>query len=241
MVAVYGLVMFALQFSLIFVGISLGIAAGMSSLLLQTAVFFSIFFAAVFIREKPTVWQLSGALLSFGGVALAAKHTNNANMPLSGFLFILAGAITSGFANLITRTLGYINTVSLVSWGCLIAFLPLLIASLFIEGPTHILFSVHHASWLAVVSLLYIVYLSTWVGYGSWSWLLGRYSVSTVVPFSLLIPMFAMLGSVIFLHESFEPWKLTVMSLILLGLCVNLFVPRLINLRKLPENIADSV
>lgn len=231
MVALYGLVMFALQFSLIFAGMAVGMTAGMASLLLQTAVFFSIFFAAIFIQEIPTVWQIAGALLSFSGIALAATHLDS-NMTLTGFLLVIAGAVTSGLGNLIARKLGHVNVASLIGWGSLIACPLLLIVSLFVEGPARILYSLHNFSWLALISLLYIVYLSTWVGYGTWSWLLGRYPVSTVVSFSLLIPIFAMLGSTLFLGESFEPWKMVVSGLVIAGLCVNLLIPRLFTRRK---------
>lgn len=231
MVVLYGLIMFALQFSLIFTGIAVGMTAGMASLLLQTAVFFSIFFAAVFIREIPTIWQMMGALLSFSGVALAATHLDS-NMTLAGFLFVIAGAVASGLGNLITRKLGHVNIVTLVSWGSLFAFPPILLLSLLVEGPEQILYASHNFSWLALISLLYIVYMSTWVGYGTWSFLLGRYPVSTVVPFSLLIPVFAMLGSTLFLGESFDPWKIAVSGLVIAGLCVSLLVPRLIARRK---------
>lgn len=230
-VLIYGLVMYALQFSCIFISIALGMAAGMASLLLQTAVFFSILFAALFIRETPTVWQISGALISFAGVALAAAHIDS-QMPLAGFLFILAGAVTSGFGNLLTRKLGYINTFTLVSWGCFFSFPPLLLLSFTVEGSDRIIYALHHVSWVGITALFYIVYLSTWVGYGSWSWLLARYPVSTVVPFALLIPFFAMLSSVIFLHEPLTPWKIDVAALIITGVCVNLFVPRLLSFRN---------
>ncbi len=228
-VALYGLFMFALQFTSIFMGIAVGMPAGMASLLSQTSVFFSIFFAAIFIREIPTIWQMMGALLSFSGVALAATHLDS-NMTLAGFMFVVVGAVASGMGNLITRKLSHINTATLVSWGCVTAFPPLFMLSFFVEGPERILYSLHHVSWLGVVSLLCIVYLSTWVGYGVWSWLLGRYPVSAIVPFSLLIPVFAMLGSALFLGESFEPWKMSVAALVIAGLCVNLLVPQLLRL-----------
>lgn len=231
MVVMYGLVMFALQFSLIFMGIAVGMTAGMASLLAQTAVFFSIAFAAVLIQEIPTIWQIIGALLSFSGIALAAMHINS-NMTLGGFLLVLGGAAALGLGNLITRKLGRVNIISLVAWGNLVAFPPLLIMSLLIEGPERMLYSLHHFTGIALIALLYIVYISTWVGYGTWSWLLGRYPVSSVVPFSLLIPVFAMFGSTVFLGESFEPWKMTVSGLVIAGLCVNLLVPRLFAKKK---------
>jgi len=231
MVALYGIVMFALQFSLLFTGMAVGMTAGMAGLLSQTAVFFSIFFAAIFIGEIPTIWQIMGALLSFTGIALAATHLDG-SMTVAGFLLVIAGAACLGLGNLIARKLGHISTATLVGWGSLIAFPPLLIVSLLIEGPEHILSSLHHFSWLVLISLLYIVYISTWVGYGAWSWLLGRYPVSLVVPFALLVPVFAMLCSIVFLNESFEPWKMTVTGLVIAGLCINSLVPRLIRKKK---------
>lgn len=232
LIGFYGMVMFALQFSAIFIGISLGTGTGIASLLLQTSAFFSILFASIFMREIPSVWQIAGACLSFTGVVIAAHHVDHTNMPISGFLCVLVGAVFSGFGNVTARKLGHISTATLVSWGCFIAFPPLLIMSLLTEGPAQILSSLHHVSWVGVVSLLYIVYMSTWVGYGAWSWLLARYPVSMIVPFSLLQPVFAMIISVIFLHEGFEPWKLTVTCLVLGGLGVNLFAPRLIKQLK---------
>lgn len=239
MVALYGLVMFALQFSLIFTGIAVGMTAGMASLLANTAVFFSIFFAAVFIREIPTIWQILGALISFSGIILAAMHLDS-NMTLAGFTLVIAGAAASGLGTLINRKLGHINIASLVGWGSFIAFLPLLTLSFLLEGQGRILYSLHHFSWLTVISLFYIVYISTWVGYGTWSFLLGRYSVSVVVPFALLIPVSAMLGSTIFLGESFQPWKMTVAGLVIGGLCINLLAPRLILRRKNTSNLLNQ-
>lgn len=231
LVTLYGLVMFALQFSLVFTGMAAGMAAGMASLLGQTAVFFSIFFAAIFIREIPSVWQLMGALLSFSGIALAALHING-DMTLASFVLIIAGAAAWGLGTLITKKLGHVNMVSLVAWGSLVSFPPLLLLSLLLEGPAQIMFALHHFSLIALISLLYIVYMSTWVGYGVWGWLLSRYSVASVVPFTLLVPVFAMLISTLLMGESFEPWKMTVSGLVIAGLCINIFVPRLITRKK---------
>lgn len=231
MVASYGIIMFALQFSLIFTGIAIGMTAGMTALIAQTAIFFSILFAAIFLQEMPTFWQVSGALLSFSGIMLAATHLDN-HMTIAGFSLVIAGAAAWGLGNLLTRKLREVKITVLVGWGSLVAFPILLLLSFLLEGSARISHAIQYLSWIAVISLLYIVYMSTWVGYGVWSWLLARYPVSAVVPFTLLIPVFAMLGSTIFLDESFEPWKMTVAALVIAGLCVNLFVPRLLARKK---------
>ena len=234
MVALYGLIMFALQFALIFSGISLGMPAGMASLLLQTGVFFSILFAAFFNAEIPTFWQLSGALISFSGIAIAATHFD-ANMTPAGFSLVIAGAGASGMGNLITRKIQSIPMATLVCWGSLIAFPPLLIFSFIIEGFSPMVSSIQHFSWLGLTALFYIVYMSTWVGYSAWSWLLRRYPISSVVPFALLVPVFGMLGSTLFLGENFEAWKVLAACLVITGLIVNLIVPRLLNKIKQTE------
>lgn len=237
-VASYGLIMFALQFALIFTSLAVGMTAGMASLLLQTGVFFSILFAAVFNSEIPTAWQIAGSLLSFSGIGLAALHLDG-SMTLGGFLLVLAGAAAMGLGNLITRRLGTINIATLVTWSSLIAFPPLLTLSFLVEGPARIVNSLHHFKGMALVSLLYIVYISTWVGYGAWSWLLCRYRVSLVVQFTLLVPVFGMLGSSLFLGEHFETWKMIVAGLVIAGLGINLLGPRLFAQKK-EFNLAEN-
>lgn len=65
MVVVFGLVMFSLQFALLFSGMYAGTTAGLASLVLQLQVFFTVLLAVIFLAEKPSVWQIVGALVSF--------------------------------------------------------------------------------------------------------------------------------------------------------------------------------
>ena len=78
-------------------------------------------------------------------------------------------------------------------------------------------------------ALAYIVYLSTLFGFAAWSWLLSLYPVSTVAPFTLLVPVFGFFGSAVLLGEPLQNWKLTASALVISGLCVNLFGPKLVS------------
>lgn len=219
-VASYGLVMFALQFSLLFMGMYFGMSPGMTSLIMQVQVFFSMFFAAILLGERPRSWQLIGALVAFSGVGLVALHCDK-NISLLGFLFILAAAATWGIGNLITKQAKDINIISLVVWGSFVASFPMLIFSLIFEGPKNIIYSYHHLSWLGFASVLYIVYASTWVGYGVWNWLVSRYPVGVIVPFTLLVPIVGILSSILILNEPFQIWQLFAAILVMAGLCIN--------------------
>lgn len=221
----YGLVMFALQFALLFGGMYAGMTPGMASLIMQLQVFFSIFFAAIYLEEKPSSWQISGALISFLGIGLVAKHFDS-NISLLGFLLILAAAATWGVGNLITKKIKTVNMFALVIWGNLIASLPMLMLSLIFEGPDRLLTSYHHLNGIGVASVCYIAYISTWVGYGVWTWLISRYPVGMVVPFTLLVPIVGIASSMLVLHEPFAWWKLAAGVLVISGLCINLLGAR---------------
>jgi O-acetylserine/cysteine efflux transporter len=225
-IVMYGMVTFALQFIFLFVGMYLGVTAGMTSLILQVQVFFSLFFAAVFLGDKPSVGQIVGAMVSFVGIGLVAFNLDQ-DIPLLGFLCILAAAATWGLGNLITKKVHQVNMFSFVIWGCFVASIPLLILSLIFEGPASMLDSYQHMTWLGAVSLLYTVILSTLVGYGVWNWLVGKYPVAMIVPFTLLVPVVGVLTSILVLGEPFQLWKLVAGLFVISGLYINLLSSRL--------------
>lgn len=235
-VALYGLVMFALQFILVFMGIHAGMTPGMASLIMQVQVFFSMFFAAILLKEIPDFWQITGAIVSFLGIGLVALHFDK-NVSLLGFIFILASAATWGIGNLITKKIRNINMMALVVWGSFVACFPMLLLTLIFEGPHSIVQSYHHLTLLGVTSVLYIVYASTWIGYGTWNWLLSRYPISKIVPFTLLVPIVGILGSVIILGEPLQLWKIIAGILVIGGLGINLVGARLF---KIKSNLAPA-
>ena len=229
MVILYGLIMFALQFSLLFMGMHMGITSGMASLIMQVQVFFSMIFSALLLSERPNVWQIAGALVSFTGIALVATHLDQ-NLTLLGFIFILLAAATWGIGNLIAKKLPRVNMISLIVWGCFVASIPLFVLSLIVEGPTSMIDSYHHMTWVGISSLLYTVCISTWVGYGVWNGLIRRYPIGTVVPFTLLIPVVGIIGSILILGEPFQSWKLASGLLVISGLYINLLSARFVNI-----------
>lgn len=227
MIAMYGLIMFGLQFSLLFIGMNIGVTPGMASLILQVQVFFSLFFAVLFLGEKPYSWQLIGALVSFSGIGLVAFHITGSTS-FFGFLCLLGAAATWGVGNLITKKIQQQN-MALIIWGSFIAAFPMMALSLWLEGPTQVINSLYHFTWIGVVAIGYIVIVSTWLGYGIWNWLLSRYPISLVVPFTLLIPVVGATGSILLLGESCEYWKIVSGLLVIAGVCINLLGARLLS------------
>jgi O-acetylserine/cysteine efflux transporter len=224
-VAQYGLVMFVLQFTLFFWGMYVGMTPGMASLIMQVQVFFSMFFAAVILGERPNAFQILGALVAFGGIGLVGFHFDQ-EVSLFGFLFILAASATWGFGNLITKKMRNINIIGLVVWGSFVACIPLTCMAFLMDGGEQVMAQLTGLTTKGMISLGYIVYGSTWVGYGVWNYLLSRHAVGSIVPFTLLIPVFGMLSSALVFGEPLYAWKLISAALVIFGLCINLFGSR---------------
>ena len=225
-VVIYGLVMFTLQFALLLMGMYAGVTPGLASLLVQLHVFFSLLLSAVYLKEKCHSWQIIGALIAFGGIALIAMHLGG-SVTLTGFLLVIGSAVALVAGNVISKKLGKVNMVSLVIWGSLIAWPPLLAISLIVDGAEHLISTLQHLTWVSGGAILYTTYLSTLLAFGLWSWLLHHHPIGTVAPFTLLVPIIAILSSAAFLNEPLQTWKIIAALLVILGVSINLLSPRL--------------
>jgi O-acetylserine/cysteine efflux transporter len=228
-IALYGLLIFALQFGFLFSGLNVGISAGLASLVLQLQVFFTIGLSVLLLGERPTAWQSAGAALAFSGVALVAANTGG-DVTLAGLLLVILAAASWAGGNVVSRRISLtapsVDVLGLVVWGSLFAIPPLLIVAVVLD-PHALVTSFAQLDWASVGALAYIVYLSTLFGYAVWSRLLSHYPAATVAPFALLVPIFGFLGSAVLLNEPIQGWKVLAALLVIAGLCVSTFGRRL--------------
>jgi len=117
--------------------------------------------------------------------------------------------------------------LSLVVWGSLFALPPLIALTLLTEGIEPVLDSLSHLSGAAIGAILFIAYPSTLAAFAAWNWLLHSHSLSKVAPFTLLVPIWGILGAVWILGEPLYPWKILAALLVLCGLALNSLGPRL--------------
>lgn len=221
----YGFSMFAFQFGFLFLGMKLGVSAGLASLVLQFQVFVTLALAAMILKERISPAQITGALIAGAGFVVVGIHTGG-EVSIVGLLCVLLAATSWGFANFSSKRLGKVNPLALVVWGSLVVPVPMALASVIFEGPHVIVDSLTHLGSTAILSVAYIVYLSTLVAYSLWSWLLARYPATTVTPFALLVPVFGMLSSAVLINEPLPTWKLIAAALVIAGLALNVLGPR---------------
>jgi O-acetylserine/cysteine efflux transporter len=222
----YGLAIGVGQFGLLFVAIKLGMPAGLSSLIIQLQVFFTIFLALLFFGERPSAWQLCGAGIAFVGIGVIAleRLEGAALLPL---VFTILAAVCWGLGNMASKKAGRVDMLSFVVWSALIPPIPLLLASLLLEGPGAIPAALEAITWRGVGSIAFMSYVATIFGFGMWAWLLSRYPASQVAPFALFVPVAGIGSAALLLGEQITGIEIAGSVLVFAGLLVNVFGPRL--------------
>ncbi|MBM3184451.1 MAG: O-acetylserine/cysteine exporter [Chlamydiae bacterium] len=223
--ALYGFLMFALQFSLLFSAMKAGITPALASVLLQCQAFFAIGLGIFFLKESYRLSQTIGALTSFLGIFLIASHIGG-DITFLGLFFVLSAAAMWATGSLLVKKMEGGQGFPLVIWSSFLACPPLFLLSYFLETPEVILKGLTNLSWLQFGSIFYVAYFGTLTGFGLWNYLHRFYPLSKLAPFTLLVPIVGILSSVIAFNEPLPWWKITATLFILGGLCINVLTSK---------------
>lgn len=113
-----------------------------------------------------------------------------------------------------------------VVWASLFSAPPLFLGSLLLEGPSAIVAGLKHATTGTWAAVLWQSVGNTLFGYAAWGWLLARHPAATITPTAMLVPVFGMAASALWLGEGLPGWKLCAAALVLGGLGVSVLWPR---------------
>lgn len=220
----YGLLIGAGQFGLLYIAIDGRISPGLASLVVQTQVFFTIGLAMWLAGERIRRYQAAAVAIAAAGLAVVGWHTD-ATTTWTGLLLVLGAAASWGGGNILTKRAGAINMLAYVVWSSAFAVPVLLALSFALEGADRIAASLRHASAGAWAVVAWQSWANTLFGYAAWNWLLSRYTAATVTPLALLVPVFGMGASAVWLAEPLPAWKLVAAGLVISGLALNLLWP----------------
>lgn len=228
----YGLTISFGQFAFLFSAIKFGMPAGLASLVLQAQAFFTIILGAFAFGERLQGKQRVGiALAVFGVLVLIEASLNGQHVGMLGFMLTLAAALSWASGNIFNKKIMQHTSrpavMSLVVWSALIPVVPFFLVSILLDGPTQIIQSLVAIDMTTILSLLYLAFVATIVGYGIWGTLLGRYETWRVAPLSLLVPVVGLASAAVLLDETLTGLQLLGALLIMAGLYINVFGFRL--------------
>ena len=228
-VAAYGLLIGVAQFGLMFIAMTRFVSPGLASLVVQVQVFFTIGLAMLLAGERVRVFQVLAMARSVAGMVLIGWHavTEGASVTPLGLVLMLLAAMAWACGNIVSRAAGRVDALGYMVWSSLFAVPPLVALSLLLEGWPAIRAGLLSATWGTWVAVLWQSVGNTLFGYGAWAWLLARYPAASVTPLALLVPVFGMGASALWLREPMPGWKIGAALLVLGGLALNLLWPRL--------------
>lgn len=225
-VALYGGLIGMGQFGLLYLAIDGHISPGIASLVVQTQVFFTIGLSMRLSGERVQRFQWFALLLASAGIATIGLHTDGSTSFL-GLAMVLLAALAWAGGNMAAKQGKPSNMLAYVVWSSAYAVPPLFALSFAVEGWPTMLTAVTHATWQAWLAVLWQSWGNTLFGYAAWGWLLARHPAATVTPMALLVPVFGMGASALWLNEPLPAWKLIAAALVMGGLAVNLLWPTL--------------
>jgi len=186
-----------LNFGLFYVGLGLG-SGSVSAIAYQLATPFTVLLAWPLLAERPSLTTATGVVIAFVGVVvLAAGPGLTANaLPL---LLVVGAAFAFAMSNVLTKRYGPFDPLMLMGWSSLLTVPQVTLMSLLLEhGQLTSLVTADQHGWLA---LAYTIFIGGILGFGLWFWLIARCSMGRVAPFGLLLPVFAVISSVLFLGD----------------------------------------
>lgn len=233
--AAYGVMIGAGQFGVLYVAMNGHISPGLASLVVQIQVFFTIGLAMWSGNERLQRFQWIALALAVTGIAVIAAHAEGGTTVL-GVLMVLFAAFSWAGGNIIARRSGKVNMLAYVVWASLFSAPPLLALSWVFEGGPAMLEGVRQADFATWCTILWQSVGNTLFGYAAWAWLLARNPAATISPMALLVPVFGMGASALWLGEPLPMWKVAAAATVMAGLFINFAWPAWVRRREPAAN-----
>jgi len=227
---VYGMTISFGQFAFLFLAIKLGMPAGIASLVIQAQAFFTILLGALMLSEKLKWNHITGILLASAGMLVLAEagmaNQSSGGITIITLLLTLAAALSWALGNITNKLImrnSEVPVMSLVVWSALIPVVPFLACAWLYDGSQTIIFSLVNINITTIMSLIYLAFIATIVGYAIWGNLLKRYETWRVAPLALLVPVVGILSAALLLGETLSLMQMVGAAIILAGLLLNVF------------------
>lgn len=200
--------------------ITLGVSAGMAGLLMQLSLVFSLLLGWWVLKESLSYQKLMGAALAIAGLTVSMT-LQDGSVPATGLVLVMIGAISWSLISLIVKLANTPQVFAFSVWGMAFAPIPLLSLALITHGPEVFIALPSQLNETVWFSILFQAWPTTLLGYWLWNRLITEYPLSTVAPLTTLVPVFGLIGSVLFYDELINQTKLLACFLILSGLIIS--------------------
>ena len=150
-------------------------------------------------KEKAEKKTFIGIAMAFTGVAIMTQQ-NDIRVNINSVFLVVLGGLAWAVGQVLIRKLIDIRVMQITAWVAVFAVPQLFFMSAIFEtGQIEALQNASSIVWWAVV---YLGLVMTAFGYLLWNNLIRNHNVGKVAPFLLLLPIFSLIGGVVFLGET---------------------------------------
>jgi len=206
LIAISGVLQFALNYGLVFWG-EQHISSGLAAVLQSTFPAFGLVIAHFYLpHERMTTTRVVGVLMGVFGVAVIFSHQLSiaGRMALLGSVALVLSAFFGSYGNVLVKAYGgKIDPQVLAAGQMVFGFVPLLAIRIPTEGnPLNF-----HWTTRAVICLLYLVVVGSVVACALYYWLVRSMDVTNTMLIALVTPVVAVVLGMVVLHEKLK-WRL---------------------------------
>lgn len=159
---------------------------------------FAIILGVVLLKEKIGVRRISGVAIAMLG-AMIISFDPSAFDDLPALMWTVASCAFAAYGMIKIRELGAIHPLTIAAWVSVVSAPVLLLISAAFEKDHLVI--MQQASWIGWSAMAYTGIMSSIVANSGLYFLLQRYPVSQVAVYSLLSPVFAVIGGVLLLED----------------------------------------
>jgi O-acetylserine/cysteine efflux transporter len=165
----------------------------------QLSIPFGLMLSLIFLGEDISIKRWTLIFLSFIGIIIIAYDPRIIDDKF-GLLLVIVMAFFYALSNLLARVLKEVDTATLNGWHGLIAFIPVAVLTLIIEGnPLNYLLPING---IAIFTILHTALIVSAIGHAGMFYLYKFYPVSNVLPFYSLFPIFGLILAFIMFAET---------------------------------------
>ena len=159
---------------------------------------FATILGVVLLKEKIGIHRISGIVIAMVGASVISFDPAALD-DLPALMWMAASCAFAAYGMIKVRELGKIHPLTIAAWVAIVGAPTLLLTSLvFEEGHLSVL---QQATWVGWSALIYTAMMSSIIANSGLYFLLQRYPVSQVATYSLLSPIFAVIGGVLLLED----------------------------------------
>lgn len=189
----------AAHFAVMFLALDVSKSAGTMAIVSQLGVPFSTIMAVLFLNERIGWKRISGILLAFAGIVLIKFEPGGGGENTWAIIFMVMGTILFATVSIQMRKIRGVTPLELQAWTGLVSIIPLGLIALVREGSP--VPYVMDGGWHSWVGVFYGAIFSSVIAHAANFYLLQRYPVTTVAPFTLLAPLIGVISGILVLGD----------------------------------------